>query len=216
MNIYFVRHGETELNRRHIHQPPDAPLSEYGREQIEKTAKALKQFPVTKLISSDLLRAVESAEIIGDTLGLPPEQNAFFAEVRRPSVLYGKNHYTLETALVGFQMMFHLHNQSWHYSDEENLFDIKERVTKAVAFLAEAGKEHEHIAVVSHAFIINLFIKYMCAYKGVRIRDYLRTLLDAKFLGNASISTVAYNDDNNPPTCDWMCIDFNNREHLKI
>ena len=215
MFIYFIRHGETEFNRRHIHQDFGVPLSEHGRAQIEKVAEALKQYPITKLFSSDLVRARESADIIALALDLPVDVNPLFAEVRRPSVLYGKNHYSFLTVRVGLFMMAHIHDKSWHYSDEENLYDIKERVAKTVAFLAEAGKENEHIAVVSHAFIINLFIKYMCAYKDVRVRDYLRTLLHAKLLGNASISTVAYNDDNNPLTCDWMSIDFNNRTHLK-
>lgn len=213
MNIYFIRHGETELNRTHVHQGPDVPLSGIGREQIEKTAEALKELPTTKLYTSDLQRARESAGIIGMALDITPDVNPLFSEVRRPSLLYGKRHLSFLTARVGLTMMSHLHDKSWHYSDEENLYDIKERVAQAADFLAEAGKQDEHIIVVSHAFIINLFIKYMCAYKEVRVRDYLMTLMNAKRLKNASITTVTYNDDNNPLTCDWVCLKFNDTSH---
>lgn len=214
MNIYFVRHGETEYNRKGIHQHPDVPLSETGKRQIHKTAEELKKFPVTKIITSDLDRAKTSAAIIGAELGLPIEVSELFREVRRPSTLFNKHHISLATLFAGMGILYHLEDSEWHYADEENIFDVRARVEKSVAFLEALKSEHHHIIVVSHALIINLFVKYMCAYKAVRRRDYLLSIIAAKRLSNASITELAYNDDGNSKTCDWICTSQNNVAHL--
>lgn len=215
MHIYFVRHGETEYNRRGIHQHEDVPLSARGREQMEVAAQALKSYPIGTIVSSDLARAKESADIVGRTLGLPVAMDKLFREVQRPSNLYNKRHFSLTTLVTGLRILHHFFDPKWHYSDEENFNDVKLRIEHAVEELAKLSRENEHIVVVSHAFIINIFVKYMCSYKRVRRRDYLRTLVAAKLFSNASITTVAYNNDQNPHTCDWICLDINNTDHLK-
>lgn len=214
MHIYFVRHGETEFNRRGRHQPLNMPLSPRGRRQVEKTAERLKGIPVSLLLSSDLPRANESAHIIGDAIGLPVDTSELFREVTRPSNLYGKKHLSITTLTTGIAILYHLNDPAWHFKDEENLFDIKARVERAVDSLRALEGEHEHVVVVSHAFIINLFIKYMCAYKRVRRRDYLGTFIAAKRFRNASITTISFNDDHNPNTCDWLCHSIDDVAHL--
>jgi broad specificity phosphatase PhoE len=215
MHIYFIRHGETEYNRKAIHQHPDVPLSESGRLQIASTAHALKVYPITALISSDMRRAKESADILSGELGLSVETNELFREVRRPSSLYNKPHISLSTLAAGLGILYHLEEPTWHYKDEENIFDIEYRVKEAITFLQILGEKHEHVAVVSHALIINLFVKYMCIHKRVRRRDYLRSLISAKLFSNGSITTVIHNDDGNPATCDWLCEKINDTSHLR-
>lgn len=219
MYIHFIRHGETEYNRKHLHQTPDVPLSERGQKQIEETALKLAHFDpkITRLITSDMRRARQSAEIIATATGLSVEENALFREVARPSSLYNTHHFGLKSIAASIPMLTHLHNPKWHHSDEENLYDLQERVIEAVAYLKEVGKEHEHVAVVSHAFILNIFITYMCAApndRAVRVRDYLAALLGAKKLHNASITTLAFNDDGNDKTCDWLMTTYNDHSHL--
>lgn len=214
MYIYFIRHGETEFNKRVMHQNGDVPLAPNGREQIAKAATIVKTLPVTKLISSDYERARESAIIIGEEIGLTHTESPLFREVKRPSSLYGHKHYSVATFNAGLHILSNIKNPTYHFQDEENLYDLKKRVADGVAYLEEVGKEHEHVAVVAHAFIISLFIKYMCAYKDVRARDFIGTLMSANKLGNASISTVVYSNDGNPNTCDWMCIKLNDKSHL--
>lgn len=214
-HIYLVRHGETDCNKRLIHQRADTPLNETGKEQMHTLAEALRAIPATKLLSSDLPRAVESATIISETLGLKVETSDLFEEVRRPSVLFGRHYFGTTTLRVGISILYHLNNRTWHYSDEENIYDIRERVVKAVDHLKELGQTHEHVIVVAHAFIINLFIKYMCEVGRVRRRDYLASLVAAKRLVNGSISTVTFNDDHNPNTCDWICLKVNDTSYIK-
>jgi isoleucyl-tRNA synthetase len=73
-NRYFIiRHGESEMNTKDtlISQLPEkipCPLTEKGKEQILKAAKRLKKERIDLIISSDLLRTKQSAEILAKEL----------------------------------------------------------------------------------------------------------------------------------------------------
>ncbi|MES2857257.1 MAG: histidine phosphatase family protein [Bdellovibrionota bacterium] len=62
--IYIFRHGETEWNRlRRLQGSTDIPLNETGRAQAIKLREFFAKNPVEAFFSSDLGRAVETAEI---------------------------------------------------------------------------------------------------------------------------------------------------------
>ena len=71
MAILLIRHGETPLNAERIVQFPDTPLSARGREQAARLAKYLTAFPVDAILSSDHLRATQTAGAIRAETGLP-------------------------------------------------------------------------------------------------------------------------------------------------
>ena len=63
--IFLVRHGETHKGREIFwSRKPGRRLNQKGKEQIEKTATYLSQFPVTQIFHSPSKRTTESAEII--------------------------------------------------------------------------------------------------------------------------------------------------------
>lgn len=67
----MIRHGQTEWNAIGRWQgQADPPLNENGRVQAQQAAIALKSQMLTALISSDLLRTQQTAEIIATTLRL--------------------------------------------------------------------------------------------------------------------------------------------------
>ncbi len=69
-NIYLVRHGQTDWNLQGLWQGFQGPgLNDTGREQSELAASALRETGASVLYSSDLPRAMETAEIIGQKLG---------------------------------------------------------------------------------------------------------------------------------------------------
>ena len=79
MALHLVRHGESEWNLagRVQGQSPDAgSLTPAGRAQARRRAESLAELPgVEGIISSDLARARETADIIGAVLGLPVGQD---------------------------------------------------------------------------------------------------------------------------------------------
>ena len=73
-NIYFVRHGECELNLLKVFAGrSDSPLTILGREQARAAAKDLldKKLIIDKIVSSTLWRANETARIIANDIGYP-------------------------------------------------------------------------------------------------------------------------------------------------
>jgi probable phosphoglycerate mutase len=70
--IILVRHGETDWNAAgRIQGQSDTPLNAVGKIQAQRVAQRLSRERVQALYSSDLARALETATIIGQTLGLP-------------------------------------------------------------------------------------------------------------------------------------------------
>jgi len=72
--LLLVRHGETDWNADgRLQGQTDRPLSDYGRRQARKLAEALEGEELEAIYSSDLARARQTAEIVGERLGLPVE-----------------------------------------------------------------------------------------------------------------------------------------------
>lgn len=85
-NQYFItRHGESRKNVKNIAASwPEkfySPLTEKGEKQVKKAAKKLKKSKVNLIFSSDLLRAKQTAEIIGKELGIKPKFDKGLREV---------------------------------------------------------------------------------------------------------------------------------------
>ena len=68
MRVYFVRHGETNLNAARTLQPADSELSAKGEEQAKFLAKRVSQLPIDVIISSPMKRAQQTAGIINAAL----------------------------------------------------------------------------------------------------------------------------------------------------
>jgi 2,3-bisphosphoglycerate-dependent phosphoglycerate mutase len=72
--LLLVRHGETDWNADgRLQGHTDRPLSDYGRRQAAQLADALAGEELDAIYASDLARARETAEIVGERLHLPVE-----------------------------------------------------------------------------------------------------------------------------------------------
>ncbi len=81
MNIYLVRHGETDYNKERLLMGQlDIPLNELGLSQAEKVGRVLENKKLSKIYSSDLQRASKTAEIINNSQDIPLELIANFRE----------------------------------------------------------------------------------------------------------------------------------------
>jgi broad specificity phosphatase PhoE len=70
--LLLVRHGETDWNADgRLQGQTDRPLSDFGRRQARRLAEELVDEELEAIYSSDLARARETAEILGERLGLP-------------------------------------------------------------------------------------------------------------------------------------------------
>ena len=71
----MVRHGQTTWNSSRLVQGhnDEAELTERGRQQVAEVAKPFRSSDFDLIVSSDLRRAVDTAAILADDLGLEVE-----------------------------------------------------------------------------------------------------------------------------------------------
>jgi 2,3-bisphosphoglycerate-dependent phosphoglycerate mutase len=80
MPIFIARHAETEQGAARVVQVPGARLSALGRSQAGRLARRAGQIGVARILSSDLARAVETAQIIAERISVPLEQDPVLRE----------------------------------------------------------------------------------------------------------------------------------------
>jgi broad specificity phosphatase PhoE len=80
--ILLARHGETAENReRRFQGQKDVPLNDRGREQARALAERAAGEELAALYTSPLVRARETAEIVGERIGLEPRADDRLKEV---------------------------------------------------------------------------------------------------------------------------------------
>ncbi len=82
MDLYLIRHGETESNKQKRYQGwTESPLSAQGVLQAEKVGFFMAAQKIEGLYSSDLKRAVHTARVIGASSGLKPVVTPLLREI---------------------------------------------------------------------------------------------------------------------------------------
>ena len=80
-HVLLIRHGQSEGNaERRFGGHTATPLSPRGRKQALATAQALKDDALTAIYSSDLARAIETAQPLATLTGLPINSTEAFRE----------------------------------------------------------------------------------------------------------------------------------------
>ncbi len=71
MELYLIRHGQS-TNNVGLPHVADPPLSDLGKKQAYYVGKALQREEISRLYCSPMLRALQTAEVIGGILSLAP------------------------------------------------------------------------------------------------------------------------------------------------
>src|SRR5690349_12441668 len=80
-HVLLIRHGQSEGNAaRRFGGHTATPLSARGRRQANATARALQGEELTAIYSSDLARAVETAQALASLTGLEINPTSAFRE----------------------------------------------------------------------------------------------------------------------------------------
>ena len=145
MKIYMLRHGETDWNiEGRLQGRMDIPMNESGKEQIKAIGQFLKDsgFCVGRIISSPLLRAKQTTEIISKVIDF--EGNISFDEL-----LLERSFGKLEGVL---------------WSSEIDLNDTEYGI-ESVELLCQRGQEvllkygdEKDVLVVAHGAIIKAIV----------------------------------------------------------
>lgn len=214
MHIYFIRHGETAHNAKHLHQPETTPLDERGKEQARAVAPIVARYQPEKIFCSTLTRAEETAQIIGKEVGVFPEHNVLFCELSRPAHIVGKRHFGLASLWYMMLWFFKDDEAYWKAVGGESRKGFLLRLREAKHYL-ETQKEYETIAVVSHSVFITFFTEHICNERPIGFFRAALVLLKIKQLDNSSISHVVYDPHARAGTCAWSIVAFDDDAHVK-
>ena len=183
--FYIVRHGQTNWNilgKTQGHGNSD--LTEKGLEQAKELADIIKDYPIDYIYSSDLGRAVQTAQIVADKLGLEVKQTPSLREMGF-GVWEGllikeikKNH--LDTYNT-WRNQPHLVN----IEGGETLHIVKERTDKFIEELNEKY-DNKHIILVSHSVTVRAML---LSFLGSPMENIYRIKQD-----NTALNIVEYRD----------------------
>jgi len=160
--IYFIRHGQSEGNKKGLLQSENDPLTELGKKQIALVAQRAPSLNAEVILSSTMPRALETAKAIAETTGLQIEEKKTLEEFRVPSMLEGLAIDSPESRAFHIELYENIHNKDWHYADEENYFDCHERAAEVVEDLK--NREEKTVLVVTHGAFIRFILSTMMSH----------------------------------------------------
>jgi probable phosphoglycerate mutase len=142
--IYLIRHGETAGNAERIVQVPGMPLSANGIGQAERLARRLAAAGICRILSSDLQRAVMTAEPLRLRTGAPLDLDPLLQE-RNFGDLRGTPY---------AELTFDLFAPGYAPPNGESWPVFRSRVERAWArVVAVAAATEGHLAVITHGLV---------------------------------------------------------------
>ena len=156
--IIAIRHGETAWNvDTRIQGHLDIPLSAIGRWQAERLAEALRDEPIKAIYASDLTRAWETAQYVGQVQSLPVIKEIGLRE-RDFGDFEGKTFAEIEMLLPEQSMRWRKRDPDFYPAGGESLVTLRARVMEAAERLA-AQHPGEQIALVGHGGVMDVLYR---------------------------------------------------------
>jgi 2,3-bisphosphoglycerate-dependent phosphoglycerate mutase len=154
--VYVVRHGETEWNASGRQQGHlDSPLTALGISQAHLLAKGLAKKKIDILYSSDMGRAVQTAEIIAATLSLPVHTEARLRE-RNLGILQGLTREEFEARYPEVARLFDARDPDYVLPEGESLRRSFDRCVACAEEIA-AKNAGRNVLIVAHGGVLRGF-----------------------------------------------------------
>ncbi|MGT2925952.1 histidine phosphatase family protein [Streptococcus cuniculipharyngis] len=205
MKLYFVRHGETLWNRQGMFQGAsiDASLLEDSLPEIIQLGQALKNIPFNRIFSSDLRRAVETAQLINQE-NLHPKKIEEIPQLRewRLGSLEGQK-ISLMKAIYPKQIHAFTHNLACFNHDmfdAESVYQVSHRIADFVKSLDY--QQLDHVLIVGHGASLVAGMGELLGYSPARLRQH-------GGLANASLSVLETTNGQ-----DFSLLSWNDKSYL--
>ena len=184
--LLIVRHGETDWNAEFRFQGhADTPLNETGRAQARALAEELADVQADAIYSSDLSRARETAEILGERLGVPVTPLRELREIDVGS-WQGLTRDEIDARYPGAYAAWRQGETGW--AGGETYDGLAERILPA---LRKVAREHPRgrVLIVAHGGTIRALRAHVA---GVTVSEHRRTLGP---IGNCEVYRVDVVED---------------------
>lgn len=201
MEVFFLRHGQTNGNIARRHQHSNTPLNKEGERQAKDVAPKVAALTPTHFISSTHLRAMETTRIVAEVCKLTPDTHPAFEELDRPQWLVGRHYMGLTTTWYVVRWFLGLPVESG-----ESYEAFVKRIKIAQAHL-ESLPTDARVVVVSHAVFVNIFLAHLCVKGRLSIRGAVKSFISIFSLRNTGIVHLRYESSMNDSQCGWSVIE---------
>lgn len=141
IRLILVRHGETEANRKHFLQgQSNGKLNETGKQQAKDLAFQLKDMKIDQILSSDMVRAIDTAAAIAEFHQIAVEEKIILREWNC-GILDGLPAEALHKALVESELPL----ADFRPEEGETLREVRKR---AAVFLEEIERDFQGMTVL--------------------------------------------------------------------
>lgn len=170
--LLLIRHGQTEWNvlGKYTGQT-DVPLTAQGREQARRLAAQLQIKPPQVIVSSDLIRARETAEILAAAFQLPVRADARLREINQ-GVWEGMHFDVIKARYAAEFAARQADPLAVAPPGGETVGQVRERVLTAVAAAAH-NHPRQRIAVVAHGLVLALIKAQVIQYPIKQVWDLI-------------------------------------------
>lgn len=169
MEILLVRHGDaarnTPQNFNAALSCPDPELTSAGRDHAHQLGQRLCALSIQRIYTSDLRRAVQTAQVLADYLSAPVEPRAELREINMGR-LFTATWEDVDKDLPGYSALWKLHEEDLPYPGGERGADV---IRRAMPLIDEMVEAHRHlrdprVVVVTHGGTIR---SLLCAFLGI-------------------------------------------------
>lgn len=185
MNIYLIRHGRQNSKLCNV----DVELSTEGRQQAELVGKRLRSYGIEAVYSSNLIRAVETAEIINKYLEVPRFYDERFREAEFGD-LAGLENTVLKEKYKDFLKKRSEMTEDLPYpGGGDNSASVYKRAKEALDEITKL--EYENVCIVTHGGVIRALLT------GIVTAPPEKWLTFGRQLENCSITELLYDNNMN-------------------
>jgi broad specificity phosphatase PhoE len=152
--IYIFRHGETDWNKeRRFQGHTDIPLNQSGRHQASELALKIKKINPELILTSDLLRAKQTAEIVNDLLQVSVIESPMLRECK-----LGDPEGLLRDEIVSVYgddawqrwLSVRKEDQAFGFPNGETKIEHLERMLNYLEYFLEENKQIRKVALSTH------------------------------------------------------------------
>jgi probable phosphoglycerate mutase len=167
--VYLARHGQTEWNVAGRRQGRlDSPLTPRGLRQARRNADLLSSHQIDAIFTSPLGRARRTAEIVGETLGLPIQVLDELAEIAH-GAWSGLTSAEIDAGWPGQRAAREQDKYAFRFPDGESYADADVRAGRALAEVARSGARRP--LLVSHEMIGRMLLRQLGVADSLQLRQ---------------------------------------------